>query len=113
MDGTITRTNTQVTKASFTMDIAGANPYYCEYHYNGGMYGVIYVGDACSSAPKAPIAAPTGSPAAVPVANPNSQTPSSATPKTSAGKLRRFFDSTTTSSQLLTGSPFVSILLIF
>lgn len=67
--------------ASFNMTIAGANPYVCDYHYQRGMYGVIYVGDSCSSAaPKAP----TANPVASPVVAPTSQNPPSATPKASS-----------------------------
>jgi hypothetical protein len=72
--------------ASFNMTIAGANPYVCDYHYQRGMYGVIYVGDSCSSAaPKAP----TANPVASPVAAPTSQNPPSATPKASSGKITK------------------------
>lgn len=91
-NGSIENTSSGTT-ATFTMNVNGANPYYCEYHKERKMYGVIYVGDSCASA--TPTAAPTSdaptantpittSPTSSPVA-PTSRTPS----KTSAGKIDR------------------------
>jgi plastocyanin len=83
-EGTIENTDAG-TSASFTMTIAGANPYYCLYHASSGMVGVVYVGDSCATVqPSAPVAPPTSSPVGtptngIPVA-PTSQNPTASTP---------------------------------
>lgn len=61
------------TEVTFLMTTEGPSPFYCENHYNSGMYGVVYVGDGCAAAPvTAPVSAPAApmAPTAAPVAAP-------------------------------------------